>query len=304
VHNHSHLSQKVAVIDLGTNTFNLLIASLHDKDFDVIHSEKEGVALGMGGINTNLIAEDAFQRGLICLQRFKKICDSFQVEKIRAIGTSALRDAKNNQKFISEVSEKTGIEIEIISGDEEADLIYKGVSWFFPFDKKAVIMDIGGGSTEFIFADKNGIISKKSFNIGVSRIFQEFEFSDPYSNDDILKVERFLENEIGDFFDNQNCSILIGASGSFETFYEMIHKVEFSEKKLSLIFPEKELEEIITWTISSTQIERDKHPYIIPIRRKMAPIAAIKTNWVRKKLGISQNFVTPCALKEGVLKEF
>jgi exopolyphosphatase/guanosine-5'-triphosphate,3'-diphosphate pyrophosphatase len=309
VHNQSNLIQgelkrKVAVIDLGTNTFNLLIAEISHSDFEVIHSEKEGVALGMGGINLNFITEDAFQRGLNCLIHFKKICSKHQVEKIRAIGTSALRDAKNNSDFLKHVYTQTGIEIEIVSGEKEAELIYKGVSWFFPFNEKAVIMDIGGGSTEFIFADKTGVLAKKSFNIGVSRIFQEFKFSDPYSSEDILKVERFLDHEISDFFDKQNCKILIGATGCFETFYEMIHKTEFLEKKKALVFPEKELEEIISWVIHSTQIERDEHPYIIPIRRKMAPIAAIKTNWVRKKLAITRNFITPCALKEGVLKEF
>jgi exopolyphosphatase/guanosine-5'-triphosphate,3'-diphosphate pyrophosphatase len=300
----ANLDKIVAVIDLGTNTFNLLIAKISEKDFDVLHSEKSGVALGMGGINSNFIAKEAFDRGVACMKSFKEVCNQFSVEEIKAIGTSALRDATNNSDFLKQVKLQTGIEIEIVSGDREAELIYQGVSWFYEFNEKAVIMDIGGGSTEFIFADRSGILLKKSFNIGVSRIYQEFEFLDPYSPSDIENIEQFLEREVGDFFENQDCKILIGASGSFETFYEMIHQEKFIEDKKTVLFPSNELDEIINWVIQSSQKERDEHPYIIPIRRKMAPIAAIKANWVRKKLGIESNFLTPCALKEGVLKDF
>ena len=301
---HENSTKKVAVIDLGTNTFNLLIADVSKTDFKVIHSEKDGVALGMGGINKQIIAQDAFERGIKTLKKFKEICEENQVEEIRALGTSALRDAKNSKDFLNAVYSETGIKIEIISGNKEADLIYKGVSWTYNFDKTSVIMDIGGGSTEFIFADKTGILDKKSFNIGVSRIYQEFAFQDPYSTFNIDEIEAFLENQVCDFFENRNCEILIGASGSFETFYEMIHNQSFIEHKKSMIFPNDELNRILDWIINSTHQEREEHPYIIPIRRKMAPIAAIKTKWVIKKLGINTNFVTPCSLKEGVLKEF
>ncbi len=301
---HENATKKVAVIDLGTNTFNLLIADVSKTDFKVIHSEKDGVALGMGGINKQIIAQDAFERGIKTLKKFKEICVENQVEEIRALGTSALRDAKNSKDFLNAVYSETGIKIEIISGNKEADLIYKGVSWTYNFDKTSVIMDIGGGSTEFIFADKTGILDKKSFNIGVSRIYQEFSFQDPYSTFNIDEIETFLEQQVSDFFENRNCEILIGASGSFETFYEMIHNQSFIEHKKSMIFPNDELNGILDWIINSTHQEREEHPYIIPIRRKMAPIAAIKTKWVIKKLGIKINFVTPCSLKEGVLKEF
>ncbi|MES2589041.1 MAG: exopolyphosphatase [Bacteroidota bacterium] len=301
---HKPCLHKVAVIDLGTNTFNLLIAEVSENDFKVLHSEKDGVALGMGGINRQFIAKDAFERGIDTIKKFKKICEKKKVERIRAIGTSALRDATNSKEFLQAVFEETGIKIEIISGNQEADLIYKGVSWTYDFDKTSVIMDIGGGSTEFIFADKTGILDKKSFNIGVSRIFQEFSFQDPYSTINRQEIEAFLNHQIGDFFDNRSCDILIGASGSFETFYEMIHNESFKEHKKSLLFPYNDFHSILDWVINSTHQERDEHPYIIPIRRKMAPIAAIKTKWVIEKLGITTNFVTPCSLKEGVLKEF
>lgn len=294
---------KVAVVDLGTNTFNLLIAEKNELNFTIIHSEKIGVALGMGGINDDLISPDAFKRGIDALLHFKAKCNEYLTERILAIGTSALRGAKNSQDFLNECLTQTGIEIQIISGEREAELIYKGVKWSYNFDEPCVIMDIGGGSTEFIFADKNGIIAKESFNIGVSRIYQEIKCQDPYSKQDVITIKDWLERKTNSFFKEKNCAILIGASGSFETFYEMIHHEEFEEHLNAIEFPIDELKTILTWIISSSQKERDEHPYIIPIRRKMAPIAAIKTQWVMDSLSIQKTFVTPCALKEGVLYE-
>lgn len=293
----------IAVIDLGTNTFNLLIASNKSEDFEIIHTEKIGVALGMGGINESFISDDAFQRGIDALVHFKEKCIECKAEKIIALGTSALRDAKNQAKFISTTFLKTGIRIEIISGEREAELIYKGVKWSFDFRQASLIMDIGGGSTEFIFADASGIIEKQSFNIGVSRIFQEIKCSNPYTLENIKKIKTWLEEKTNSFFKGKRCNVLIGASGSFETFYEMIHHEKFHEGIHSLPFPLDELKSILDWIIHSTQEERDEHPYIIPIRRKMAPIAAIKTQWVMESLNIKETFVTPCALKEGILYE-
>lgn len=297
------VAKKAAVIDLGTNTFNLIIASKQENGFEIHYGEKIGVALGMGGIIENRISDEAFKRGIDALLTFKKKCDEFQVKNIKAIGTSALRDAINSFEFCNEALQKTNIVIEIIDGLREADLIYKGVSWSYAFDESSVIMDIGGGSTEFIFANQQGIHVKKSFNIGVSRIYQAFSFHDPLTETDIAAIEDWLDVTTESFFDTQQCNVLVGASGSFETFYEMIHFAHFTEKFAALEFPINDLNSTLDWIIGSTLEERDKHPFIIPIRRKMAAIAAVKTRWVMRKLGVEKTFVTPCSLKEGVLYE-
>jgi exopolyphosphatase/guanosine-5'-triphosphate,3'-diphosphate pyrophosphatase len=290
-----------AVIDLGTNTFNLLIADVVDHSFNVVHSEKEGVALGMGGINKNFLAPEAFERGIKAMTHFKKVCNEHDVSEIRGIGTSALRDASNSVDFIEQVKKHLDIDIEIISGDREAELIYRGVKWTHHFDDPAVIMDIGGGSTEFIFADENGINDLISLNIGVSRIYQHFTFTDPLSPTDISNIENWLEERAGGFFDKRQEHILIGASGSFETFYELIHNERFPSQleavELSFDFLVECLDEII----ASTQEERDANDWIIPIRKRMAPIAAVKTRWVINKLDIKRVFISPCSLKEGAL---
>jgi exopolyphosphatase / guanosine-5'-triphosphate,3'-diphosphate pyrophosphatase len=296
---------KKAVIDLGTNTFNLLIAEiqLDNSSFSILHTEKIGVALGMGGINEQKIGKEAFERGIDAIVQFKNTCEKFDVTNIQAIGTSALRDAKNKKDFIETVFYKTRIQIEIISGEQEANYIYQGVCWLYNFDEPALIMDIGGGSTEFIFADKNGIIDKRSFDIGVSRIYQEFSCSDPFTHEDAKKIENWLNEKTKNYFDDKKCEILLGASGSFETFHEMIHLKSFDEKILTIEIPFDLINNTLDKLIFSSQKERDEHQYIIPIRRKMIPIAALKTKWVIEKVGINKTFVTPCSLKEGVLKK-
>lgn len=300
------MQKRVAVIDLGTNTFNLLIAdlteNLHGKmEFSTVFATKEGVAIGMGGIQEKRITADAQDRALLALTTFKKHCDAFEVTEINAFGTSAIRDAENSKQFVEEVENQLGIQINIISGEEEASLIYKGVCWSYDFQESAVIMDIGGGSTEFIWANATGIIKKISLNIGVSRAFQQFSFSDPLSKKDIQTLENWFEANDHQFFDDFTCPILIGASGSFETFYEMMHKIPYPNEIKAKELNFQELHDTLDWIIQSTQAERDAHPFIISIRRKMAPIAAVKTKWVLKKLEASRVLVSPCSLKEGAL---
>lgn len=292
-----------AVIDLGTNTFNLIIASVSNRNIEVKYTTKEGVALGMGGINDGYIHEDAIQRAVSCLKHFKQACDEWNVSEIKAIGTSAIRDAKNGQAFQKLIEKETGITIEIIDGLREAALIYKGISYTCPFEKRSVIMDIGGGSTEFIIADKNGMENAVSLNIGVSRIFQLFKFQDPLNQTDIWQIEHYLERESQGFFDDKQVDVLVGASGSFETFYELTHNTSYPHgfETQTLVFDTflQTLESII----HSTQAERDVNPFIIPIRKKMAPIAAVKTRWVIRKLGVKSLVISPCSLKEGALLE-
>lgn len=296
------VKKRIAVIDLGTNTFNLLIADVSVDEIEVVHSEKDGVALGMGGLSDGVLRKESILRALKTLTHFNKMCDVHYVDEIRAFGTSAIRSAINGKDFIQLVSKETGIEVKIISGEDEARLIYQGVKWSYVFEEPTMIMDVGGGSTEFIFANKEEILDLVSLNIGVSRIFQDLELSDPFTKEDILKVIEWLEARASKFLEGKRCNVLVGASGCFETFYEMINKKSFPSVKNAIELPFEELIENLEWIISSNQTQRDLHPHIIPIRRKMAAIAAVKTNWIIQKLGINKVIVSPCSLKEGVLQ--
>lgn len=288
-----------AVIDLGTNTFNLLIADTQTRQ--IIFQTKEGVALGMGGINEKRLSAAAIQRAFDALKKFKNQCDDFEVQSIRAIGTSAMRDATNAHELIDKVAMELKINIEVIAGLQEAELIYKGVALSHAFDDPALIMDIGGGSTEFIVADFNGPLLAHSFDIGVSRLFQLFEYQDPLSMQDIARVENYLNQHCSHFFKQKLPKVLIGASGSFETFYELMAQAVFDPKGAAIEVDIAHFKIMLDQIIASTRAERNTNPHIIEIRKRMAPLAAIKTRWVLKAAQIEHIYISPNSLKEGVL---
>ena len=291
---------RIGIIDIGTNTFNLLIVDRENDSFNRVYSAKQGVGLGLGGINDGLLAPDAIQRGLTCLKEYQAKCDELNVQKIKAFATSAVRDAKNKGEFLK-LANDIGLDIEVITGEREAALIYEGVKIGYGFDQASVIMDIGGGSTEFIFANKESIIKAHSFNIGTARIYQLFDFSDPYSPEDITRVNAYLEENIGDYFEGMSVDVLIGASGSFETFYALLNQEEYPENEFEKMDASKVIT-VLNEIISSSLEERNLNKFIIPIRKKMAPIAAIKIKWVLEKLKIKTLTISPYAMKEGVIK--
>lgn len=290
-----------AIIDLGTNTFNLIIADVRADGFELIHSEKDGVALGMGGIHKKIITEDALERAFLTLRKFKSSIDGYHVNHVKAFGTSAIRDALNAHELVDFIREKLGIPVEVIDGKKEAELIFNGVARTHDLKRKGLIMDIGGGSTEFIAYEKNEILDLVSLDIGVSRIFQQFSISNPLRSEEISEIEAFLEKQSNGFFQNRKETILIGASGSFETFYEYITQKPFPELQRTIPLHLEDLRKVLKEMIFSTAQARENNPWIIPIRKKMAPIAAVKTNWVLSKLPIEEIFVSPFSLKEGAL---
>ena len=170
---------KYAVIDLGRNTFHLLIIDSSTNDLsNEIYRERIFVKLAEDGIGK--IGKNAYQRGLQALQHFQKIITKHQVKKVNAFGTAALRTASNGKDFVQEVQSKIGLTIQLIPGSEEARLIHLGVTQAVEMDdEKGLIMDIGGGSVEFIIADKNKVFWAKSFPIGVAVLHNIFHEKEP-----------------------------------------------------------------------------------------------------------------------------
>ena len=291
------------VIDIGTNTFNLLIAEHLPEGLKVIYSTKRGVALGMGGITKGLITNDAMSRAIKALIEFEDIIKGLEVEEVRLIATAAVREAKNSTDFLQLVKKEVGRDVIVIDGNQEAKFIFQGVSMCHKFQSESMIMDIGGGSTEFIGANQNGMGELVSLKIGVSRLYQTFSCSDPFTKSDVEKIESYIENESNGFFLNKNVECLIGSSGTFETFYELIYKKTYP---LSTEIMELEIQpfmESLDDLIFSTQNERNQNEFIIPIRKKMAPFAAVKTRWVLQQLNVKKVLISPFSLKEGALSE-
>jgi exopolyphosphatase/guanosine-5'-triphosphate,3'-diphosphate pyrophosphatase len=164
-----------AAIDLGTNSFHLVVARVDsDGQFDVLDREKEVVRLGSGAGVMRLLTPEAMDRGLQALGRFRLIADSFGAT-IDAVGTSALREAVNRDEFVRRARDEVGIDVDIVSGVEEARLIHLGVRRFVPLpDERILVIDIGGGSTELVVGDDTDVLLARSLKLGSIRLTDRF----------------------------------------------------------------------------------------------------------------------------------
>ncbi len=301
----------VAVMDLGTNTFHLLIARGDAANPEELYHTTVPVRLGEGGINNGIIQPAAYKRGVDTMVQFHEQIREFKAERVSAIATSALRSAANGKDFIDEVKSKTGIEIETVDGDREAKYIYEGVKAGNCLSKQnSLILDIGGGSVEFILGNDEKIIRKQSFEIGAARMLDKFHKIDPIPNTSIQEMNNYLEQTLPSFFDgikNIEITNIIGSSGAFETFAEVIELQKGNEfelkKNRKYKFDPQEFINITDWLIASSHQDRETTKGIIPIRVDMIVSASLITRFVMKKLAISDVVMSTYSLKEGVLAE-
>lgn len=300
---------RTAVIDLGTNTFNLLIADINGQGVEFIYKAKMSSKLGEEGINNSKLHEDACDRGVTILREYKKIIEKHGVDNVHAIATSAIRSASNGGAFIEKIAEKTGINVNVISGEQEAELIYKGVDRTISSQEdNYLILDIGGGSTEFILVENNQVKSLNSFQLGMARLIDRFNPSEPITNDEIWKIEAFLKEELKDFFEEikpYNIKTLIGSSGSFDTLLSMIAHTFFKpghfKKKLSSEFEREHFNYLYNVIIQTNLVERRGIPGMDLVRVEMMVLAMVFTNFVIRELGLTKLMQSRYSLKEGLL---
>ena len=300
---------RYAVIDIGTNTCNLLIANSTGSGlFEILYDRKLPVKLGRGGIHKDILLSDAIDRGLVALKNHANTIDQFKVDKIKIIGTSALRGAQNSDVFCDLVKQSLGWDIEIISGELEAELIFRGVDLSLPTDiGTSLIVDIGGGSIEFIVADDHKIHWKKSFNIGIARVLETIVISDPIASEQIEEVEKWFTpalNELSEVCHHYQIITAIGCSGAFDTFMD-IYEQEKPDQKMRKAseLPLEEFEKIQKQLIQLDSLRRGSMVGMEPLRVEMIVIASVFTNFMLKKLNIEHLIHTPYSLKEGVMDQ-
>jgi exopolyphosphatase/guanosine-5'-triphosphate,3'-diphosphate pyrophosphatase len=304
---------RAAVLDLGTNTFNLLIAeSTSETGFKIIYNNKIPVKLGEGGINSGEIIPTAYNRGITAISDHYKTISHYKVDKIKAFGTSALRTAKNGIQFISEIKSLTNINVEIISGEKEAELIYYGVRQTFSMGtQKYLILDIGGGSNEFIIANNKEIFWRKSYPLGIARLLARFKPSDPITLSELTAIDNYLSVELSDLhalLKDTEISTLIGASGSFETFMAMILKLEkFSSQSAiesgSVAISIHDFEKLYNDLIFSTEAERKLMKGLEPMRIEMIVLACHFVKFIIGISNIREIIQSNFAMKEGAMVE-
>ncbi|MGF7184189.1 exopolyphosphatase/guanosine-5'-triphosphate,3'-diphosphate pyrophosphatase [Desulfitispora alkaliphila] len=166
-------NKKLGAVDVGTNSIRMLIGEVQDnKSFKVLETARNSTRIGQGMSEQPLLRTDAMERTIAGLKEFKLYLNDNKVDELRIVATSAVRDSKNKQKFIQLVKGETGLDLEVLTGEEEAELTYLGAINSLPVQSNSVVIDIGGGSTEYIWQGASGI-QLCSINAGAVRLFEK-----------------------------------------------------------------------------------------------------------------------------------
>ncbi|MEZ0485459.1 Ppx/GppA phosphatase family protein [Fibrella aquatica] len=323
---------KQAVIDLGTNTFHLMIvqkkpdAARADADpgaYQTLFRESRPAKIGRsssasgGGINQRIITDEAIERALSVLTYFRGVLDQHQIDpaEVAVYGTSAIRVAQNQQAFVDRVKQETGLQIRVISGDEEAGLIYKGVrsSGAIPADETAMVMDIGGGSVEFIIAGRDGndsrIFWKQSFEIGGQRLMERFMGeADIISPASVSRMQTFFQEQLlplTNAVHQYQPTVLVGSSGSFDTLVDMYFHEQTGTwppaEQAAFTLPIADFYHFYQLLIERNHDQRMALPGMIELRVDMIVVAVCLIDFVLRSYGIKSISVSTYALKEGAL---
>ena len=303
---------RISIIDLGTNTFNLLVAEIiANKQINILHRSKYPVKLGEGGINQNFITDEAQNRAHMAFVEMKQIINSYQTVKTIGFATSAIRTAKNGIDFVKNIRQDFDIDIQVISGSREAELIYYGTRESVGLNDEIVaILDIGGGSNEIIIANSEKIFWKKSYPIGMTRLLEQFHPSDPIKLDELKDIEAFLRDNLSDLIEalkRYSVKTLIGSSGSFSTLRQVILAEEKTESLCDATHYNIKLEDFKTLHerfVKSTLEERMQMQGMDNARVHLMVLASIFINFLVKESDMSVLFQSAYSLKEGALFEY
>ena len=228
---------KIAMIDMGSNSIRLMLATIEDKTLIHVEKKLEMTRLGSGVDKTKCLSEDSMVATIAALLKFKILSEEEGYRLIGAFATSAVRDAHNGQAFAKRVLNETGIVVNILSGDEEAHLGYLGVQigllpeWV---NETFVIIDIGGGSTEIIIGSGREVLWRHSFNMGAVRMTGKHLHSDPATHEEIESLRTDIQNLLNSKLKDMKAHSpmrAIGIGGTATTFAAMMLEMEIYDRE-------------------------------------------------------------------------
>eukprot|EP00897_Mesotaenium_endlicherianum_P004785 jgi/Mesen1/4334/ME000022S03625 len=221
-------TKMLAAVDLGTNSFHMVIVKAKDNGrFEIEDVEKEDVRLGSGSAGFSMITPDAEERALSAIKRLKKIATNRKAV-MRVVATSAVREARNKRTFVRRIREATGVDVEVLSGREEACLIYMGILQALPvFSKTVLTVDIGGGSTEFVLGREGRPLFATSLKLGHIRLTEKFIDPEGLQRSQVEEMRRYIRVMLADcgileIVHATDFEVAIGSSGTIETLGQMI----------------------------------------------------------------------------------
>ncbi|KAB2881381.1 Ppx/GppA family phosphatase [bacterium] len=302
----------LAAIDIGTNSFHLVIVEiLADGNVKILDRAKENARLGSGGKDMKTITPEAMERGITALKHFAEIAHTYQAP-IRAVATSAVREALNQNNFLKKVHARTGITVEVVSGFEEARLIYLGVLQALPvFEKRVLCIDIGGGSVEYLIGTKGEALYANSLKIGCIRLTERFFSRSILKDKDIKACREHIVGFISPVareIKKYRYEFAIGSSGTIQNIANMIRAMRgeiISMQVNNFSFTKDELNKIVkTLLRARTDGQRAQIPGLDPKRVDIIVAGALVLQESFNLLKIKRLTVSEFALREGIIYDY
>jgi exopolyphosphatase/guanosine-5'-triphosphate,3'-diphosphate pyrophosphatase len=303
-------SKHIAAIDMGTNSFHLVIVQVKENGtFKVVDREREVIRLGSSeGKDLSFISAEEMNKAIIIMRRFKKLAEYYKA-KVQAVATSAVREARNGDDFIRSVKDLTSIKVEIINGKNEAELIFSGVNKALAIsDKKTLCIDIGGGSTEIILGKNGKSEFAESIKIGSVRYTKKFFPDYVLTDESIRECEQCIEQELksnpGINF-SKKFELAVGASGTIQAVSAMINYYRLGKRAKTLngfLFTKGELFKITDLVLANKTLqERLKIKGIEEKRADILPAGLIILRKLFELFKIENMTISDFALREGLI---
>lgn len=299
---------KIGTIDIGTNSMRLLIADYKNNKIENRKKYINITRIGQGVDDKGYITEEALERNLNALKEFADKCIEEKCEKVYCMGTSALRDSKNGQDFVNRAKELTNIDVKIICGEEESNLGFMGLLEGAGGDKSnyILVLDIGGGSTEFIVGNEDGIKFCKSENVGALRMTEKFITTDPISDEEFNKMSDFIEKTISSTLDKikgMHVSKLVGIGGAITSLSAMNQQLEVysMEKVHNSVVTKKDLEKILQNLKKMTLSDKKTIKGLQPKRADIITAGVKILHIVMEKLEIEKIMISEYDNLEGLI---
>ncbi|NNE96332.1 MAG: Ppx/GppA family phosphatase [Acidimicrobiales bacterium] len=302
------MSELIAAIDIGTNSFHLVVARLAaDSGFEVVTTQKEVVRLGSGSGDMKVLAPDAIDRGIAALTRMTEVAESLGAD-VHAVATSAVREAENRAEFLDRARNEAGIQVEVISGFEEARLIHLGLLKALPvFDQRLMGFDIGGGSTELVVGLGSDLLAARSFRLGAIRLTERFFPGGVVEDaDDVERCRHFVRQTLAGVeieFVGHRPQILLASSGTAGTLAAMACASAGSvpTNLNGTTVSKSQLAELVALIIATKPGKRAKLPGLDERRADIIVGGAILAEQIVELSGLDGFTFSSFALREGVL---
>lgn len=294
----------IASVDLGSNSFHMIVCRIQNDQLIVLDRIREMVRLAAGINNKKILSEEVQEKALACLSRFGQRLRDLPASCVRIVGTNTLRSARNSAEFIEKAEECLGHPIEVISGVEEARLIYLGVAHSLASDdnQRRLVMDIGGGSTELIIGEYFDSLYKESLYMGCVSMSRRFFKSGKITKDKIKKAETAVELELEPYIrrlQQFNWQDAIGASGTIRAINKIVLAQGWSDNGITL----KSLKKLKEHMLEAGHVDKLDLKDLDPERLPVFAGGAIILYTTFKVLGIKLMRVSDGALREGLIHD-